>query len=69
MDGDTLANFAQARTAPPESCLAERLVARVQLTRSVVLFSWASVLGIGHGCQAREMAAPQLPSASLLPTR
>jgi hypothetical protein len=37
--GDLSANFAQARTAPRESGLAERLVASVQLTRSVVLFS------------------------------
>jgi len=36
---DLTSNFAQARTAPRESGLAERLVARVQLTRSVVLFS------------------------------
>ena len=69
MDGDTLANFAQARTAPPESCLAERLVARVQLTRSVVLFSRRRCSESATERQAREMAAPQLPSASLLPTR
>jgi DNA repair protein RadC len=37
---DLTSNFAQARTAPRESGLAERLVARVQLRRSVMLFSY-----------------------------
>jgi hypothetical protein len=37
--GDLSANFAQARTASRESGLAERLVATLQLPRSVALFS------------------------------
>jgi DNA repair protein RadC len=36
---DLTSNFALARSAPRESGLAERLVARVQLRRSVMLFS------------------------------